>query len=67
MLARGLFLLHVRHGTLPIELLIAKADDLARRGVPVSRALARDLVLVAGPCYSPTRRRARCSVPTAFR
>lgn len=52
MLARGLFLLHARHGKLPFELLIGKADDLARRGVPVSRALARDLALVAGPLFA---------------
>jgi len=58
MLARGLFLLHARHGRLPFESLLAKADDLARRGVPVSSALARDLVLVAGPLFADPAARA---------
>ena len=58
MLARGLYLLHVRHGSLSFESLITKADDLARRGVPVSRALARDLVLVAGPLFADPAARA---------
>ncbi len=58
MLARGLYLLHVRHGSLPFESLITKADDLARRGVPVSRALARDLVMVAGPLFADPASRA---------
>lgn len=49
MTARGLFLLHTRHGHLPFESLISKAEQLARSGVPVSRALARDLALVYGP------------------
>jgi gamma-glutamyltranspeptidase/glutathione hydrolase len=57
MLARGLFLLHARHGRLPFENLVTKAEQLARFGVPVSRALARDLVLVAGPLFAdPTAR-----------
>jgi gamma-glutamyltranspeptidase/glutathione hydrolase len=51
MLARGLFLLHSRYGGLPFETLVTKAEDLARRGVPVSTALARDLALVAGPLF----------------
>ena len=58
MLARGLFLLHVRHGRLPLETLITKADDLARLGVPVSRALAQDLILVAGPLFADPGARA---------
>lgn len=58
MLARGLFLLHVRHGSQPFESLISKADDLARRGVPVSSALAKDLVLVAGPLFADPAARA---------
>jgi gamma-glutamyltranspeptidase/glutathione hydrolase len=58
MLARGLFLLHARHGGLPIENLITKAEQLARFGVPVSRALARDLVLVAGPLFADPAARA---------
>jgi gamma-glutamyltranspeptidase / glutathione hydrolase len=52
MLARGTYLLWARHGRLPIETLIMKAEQLARFGVPVSRALARDLSLVAGPLFA---------------
>ena len=58
MLARGLFLLHARHGKLPFESLITPAGDLARRGVPVSRALAGDLALVAGPLFADPAARA---------
>jgi len=58
MLARGLFLLHARHGTLPFEFLIGKAEDLARQGATVSGALARDLVLVAGPLFADPAARA---------
>jgi gamma-glutamyltranspeptidase/glutathione hydrolase len=58
MLARGMFLLHARHGRLPIETLIEKAEQLARFGVPVSNALARDLALVAGPLFADPRARA---------
>ena len=50
-LARGLFLLHARHGHLPFETQIAAAEQLARLGVPVSIALAKDLALVAGPLF----------------
>jgi len=49
MLARGLFALHARYGKQPFESLIAPAEQLARFGVPVSRALLRDLAPVAGP------------------
>jgi gamma-glutamyltranspeptidase/glutathione hydrolase len=49
MLARGLFLLQARYGTQPFETLVAPAERLARLGAPVSRALADDLALVAGP------------------
>ena len=58
MLARGLYLLHARHGKLPFENLVTKAEQLARFGVPVSRALARDLVLVAGPLFADPAARA---------
>jgi len=58
MLTRGLYLLHVRHGSQPFETLITKADDLARRGILVSRALARDLSLVAGPLFADPAARA---------
>ncbi len=49
MMARGLFALHSRYGKRPFETLITPAEQMARFGVPVSRAFARDLVLVAGP------------------
>ena len=58
MLARGLFLLHARHGALPMEPLITKAEQLARFGVPASQALVRDLVLVAGPLFADPAARA---------
>ncbi len=50
MLARGLFLLDVRYGSgMAFEQLIAPAEQVARFGAPVSRALAADLAVVAGP------------------
>ncbi len=49
MLARGLFALHARYGKQSFESLLAPAEQLARFGVPISRALLRDLALVAGP------------------
>ena len=49
MLARGLFALHARYGKQPFESLLSGPEQLARFGVPASRALVRDLALVAGP------------------
>jgi gamma-glutamyltranspeptidase/glutathione hydrolase len=49
MLPRGLFLLHAKYGSLPFERLMANAEELARFGVPASRALAQDVALVAAP------------------
>ncbi len=49
MLARGLFALHARYGRRPFETLIAPAEQMARFGVPASRAFVRDLGVVAGP------------------
>jgi gamma-glutamyltranspeptidase/glutathione hydrolase len=40
---RAVNLMHIRHGSLRWEQLVAPAERLARFGVPVSRALARDL------------------------
>jgi gamma-glutamyltranspeptidase/glutathione hydrolase len=40
---RAMALMHIRHGSLRWEQLVAPAERLARFGVPVSRALARDL------------------------
>ncbi len=49
MLARGLFALHARGGRRSFEELIAPAEQAARLGTEVSRALANDLAPVAGP------------------
>ena len=49
LLARGLYLLHVRYNHLPFESLIVPAEQMARFGTPVSRALAQDLAVVGGP------------------
>ncbi len=58
MLARGVYLMQARHGRLQFESLIGKAELMARFGVPVSRALARDLALVAGPLFADPSARA---------
>lgn len=58
MLARGLFLLQARYGTRPFETLVAPAERLARLGTEVSRALATDLALVAGPLSADPAARA---------
>lgn len=58
MMPRGLFFLHLRYGKLPLEFLLSKAEALARQGVPVSTALARDLSLVAGPLFADPAARA---------
>lgn len=47
MLARGLLTLQARYGSVPLARLIEPAEGLARYGVPVSSALARDLKVVA--------------------
>jgi gamma-glutamyltranspeptidase/glutathione hydrolase len=49
MLARGLFALHSRGGRRPFEELLVPAEQSARLGIEVSRALATDLAGVAGP------------------
>lgn len=49
MMARGLFALHARSGRRPFEELLAPAEQAARLGTEVSRALALDLAAVAGP------------------
>ncbi|HET6609114.1 MAG TPA: gamma-glutamyltransferase [Rhodopila sp.] len=58
MLMRGLYLLHARYGSRPFESLISSAEQLARFGVPVSRALAKDLSIVAGPLFADPAARA---------
>lgn len=49
MLARGLYLLSARYGTQNFAQLVAPAEEAARFGIPVSRALAMDLGPVVGP------------------
>ena len=58
MLPRGLYLLHARYGRRPFESLIVPAEQLARFGTPASRALVRDLALVAGPLFADPNTRA---------
>jgi gamma-glutamyltranspeptidase / glutathione hydrolase len=58
MLARGLYLLHARYGHLPFESLIVPSEQLARFGTSASRALVRDLNLVAGPLLADPNARA---------
>ena len=55
---RGLYLLHARYGHLPFEGLIVPAEQLARFGTPASRALVRDIALVAGPLLADPNARA---------
>ena len=49
MMARGLFALQARYGRRPFDSLTIYAEQAARFGVPVSRAFARDIGVVAGP------------------
>lgn len=60
---RGLFALHARLGRLPFEQVIAPAEQLARFGTPMSRALARDLAVVATPLFADPNARARFARP----
>jgi gamma-glutamyltranspeptidase / glutathione hydrolase len=52
LMARGMFLLHARYGSLPFASLVQKAEELAHFGVPASRAFVRDLALVSGPLFA---------------
>jgi gamma-glutamyltranspeptidase/glutathione hydrolase len=58
MMARGMFLLHARYGVAPFEALLGSAEQLARFGVPVSRALAKDIAAVSGPLMADPNARA---------
>lgn len=58
MLPRGMFALHARYGKRPLETLIAPAEQLARFGIPASRALIRDFSLVSGPLLADPNARA---------
>lgn len=58
MMARGLYLLQARYGTRTFESLVGPAEQAARFGVPVSRALAKDIAVVAGPLMADPNARA---------
>lgn len=58
LMARGLFMLHTRGGTLRFEQVIRPAEDLARNGTETSRALAQDLAVVARPLLADPAARA---------
>ncbi len=58
MMARGLFALHARYGSRPFETLIAPAEQSARFGVVISKALLQDLALVSGPLVQDPSARA---------
>jgi gamma-glutamyltranspeptidase/glutathione hydrolase len=58
MLARGLFLLQARYGNQSFEAMVTAAEQMARNGVPMSRALAKDLALVSGPLLADPGARA---------
>ncbi len=45
---RGFFVLHAKYGQLRWEQVVAPAENLARFGIPVSRAFSRDLTGYAG-------------------
>jgi gamma-glutamyltranspeptidase/glutathione hydrolase len=54
---RAITLMHVRHGQLRWEATVAPAERLARFGVPVSRALSRDLQAGGGMLANNEARR----------
>ena len=58
MLPRGMFALHARYGRQPFEGLLSGPEQMARFGVPASRALIRDLALVVGPLATDPQSRA---------
>lgn len=53
---RGITLMHVRHGSARWEQLVAPAERLARLGMPVSRALSRDVMAGGGTLQDDARR-----------
>ncbi|MDT7953718.1 MAG: gamma-glutamyltransferase [Acetobacteraceae bacterium] len=58
MVPRGLYALHVRYGKLPFDSLLAPAEQAARFGIPIPRALVQDLAVVAGPLLQDPNARA---------
>jgi gamma-glutamyltranspeptidase/glutathione hydrolase len=63
LLARGLAALHARLGRLRWEQVVAPAENLARFGVPTSRALARDIEIAKIDLPGPDGRPLREGVP----
>jgi len=57
-MARGLFALYTRGGGMRFEQLIRPAEDLARGGTEISRALAQDIAVVARPLMADPPARA---------
>ena len=49
---RGMFALHARYGKLNWNQLLAPAEQVARLGHPMSRAMAKDLARVAAPLFN---------------
>jgi len=49
---RGMYALQARYGRLQWRQLLGQAEQMARIGHPISRALARDIALVAGPLFA---------------
>lgn len=58
MMPRGLYALQARYGRLTFESLVAPAEQAARFGIPVPRALLQDLSIVAGPLLQDPNARA---------
>ena len=52
MAARGMFLLHSRYGSRPIETYLAQAEQMARFGIGASRALVSDMGVVGPALFS---------------
>jgi gamma-glutamyltranspeptidase/glutathione hydrolase len=49
---RGMFVLQARYGRMPWGRVVSPAEQLARIGHPISRALARDLALARGSLFA---------------
>ena len=58
MTPRGLYALHVRYGRQSFESLLSPAEQAARFGIPIPRALVADLGVVAGPLLQDPNARA---------
>ena len=58
MAARGMFLLHSRFGSRPIETYLAQAEQMARFGIGASRALVSDMGVVGPALFADPGARA---------